>query len=182
MRACADGFKQSSVELRDYDAIVIRVRDEKAIALCVGQDFTGKSQRQIANLRAFQHKFQWRFIQFAAFAKLCNRVADSFVERFVTAFAGQPANNVAGWIDQVSCRPGVDRISIPDRKVRIVNYRMLDLVTQNDATNVLSLLFIREFRRMHADDYQFVWVLALEPLQIGNDVHAVDATVSPEVE
>ncbi len=182
VRARADGFNQSSVELRDYDAIVIRVGNEKAIALRVGQDFAGKSQRQITNLRAFKHKFQWRFIQLAAFAKLRNRIADSFVERFVTAFAGQPANNVAGRIDQISGRPGVDRIRIPDRKVGIVHHRMLDLVTQNDAANVLGLLFIREFCRMHADDYQLVWVLALEPLQIGDDVHAVDAAVSPEVE
>jgi len=57
VRSRADGFKQSSVQLRAYDAIVIRVGNEKAIALRVGQDLAGKSQRQIANLRAFQHKF-----------------------------------------------------------------------------------------------------------------------------
>jgi hypothetical protein len=35
---------------------------------------------------------------------------------------------------------------------------------------------------MHTDDDERVAIFLLEPAQLGDDVHAVDATVGPEVE
>jgi hypothetical protein len=48
--------------------------------------------------------------------------------------------------------------------------------------DVLRLLLGEKLSGVDADDYQRVGVFAFQPLQVGQDVHAVDATVSPEVE
>src|SRR5204863_1363597 len=99
-------------------------------------DLAGKSQRQVAHFGLFQNQFEWRLVQLATLAKFGNRVADGLIERFITAFARQPADDVAGRIDQVARRPGVDAVCMPDLEVGIVNNRVLDLVTENYATNV----------------------------------------------
>src|SRR5712671_6496575 len=59
---------------------------------------------------------------------------------------------------------------------------MLDLVTQNDAAYVFRFLFVCKLSRVHADDYQLIRVLVLEPFQIRNDMHAVDAAIGPKVQ
>src|SRR5207248_9371790 len=103
-------------------------------------------------------------------------------ERFVATFAGQPADDVTTWIDQISRGPGVNRILVPDFKISVVDDRMLDLVTQNYAAEVLSIFFIIKFGGVDADDHEFIRILLLELFQIRNDVHAVDAAVGPKVQ
>ena len=71
---------------------------------------------------------------------------------------------------------------IPDDAIFIVDDRVLDLIAQDGLAYVVGLFFGRELRRMHADDDQFVRVFLFELLQLRNDVHAVDAAISPEVE
>ncbi len=59
---------------------------------------------------------------------------------------------------------------------------MLNLVAENDAADILEVFFVFELGRVDADDDQLVRILFLELLQIGNDVDAVDAAVSPEIQ
>ena len=59
---------------------------------------------------------------------------------------------------------------------------MLDFITQDDPADVLGVLFVFKFRGMDADYHQFVWIFLFQLLEIGNDVHAVDAAVGPKVE
>ena len=59
---------------------------------------------------------------------------------------------------------------------------MLYLIAKDDAAYVLGLLLVLELRGVDADDYELVPVLLFEALQVRDDVHAVDAAVSPEVE
>ena len=59
---------------------------------------------------------------------------------------------------------------------------MIDVVPDHDMAQVVGLAFVGELRRVHADHHQLVAILLLQPAQVGQDVHAVDAAVGPEVE
>ena len=67
-------------------------------------------------------------------------------------------------------------------KVGVVDDRVLDLVAQDDAADVLGLFLVVELGGMHADDDELIGILRFEPFEVGDDVDAVDAAVSPEVE
>ena len=86
MRAGADHIDQSPIKLRDYNPIMVRVSDEQPIAFLISQNFAGKCEWQITYFRFLKHQFERRFVQFAAFAKLCDGVADYFIKGFVTTF------------------------------------------------------------------------------------------------
>jgi len=59
---------------------------------------------------------------------------------------------------------------------------MLDLVAQDDPTDVLRLLFILKLGGVNADHHELARVFRFKLLQIGNDVDTVDAAVGPEIE
>jgi hypothetical protein len=59
---------------------------------------------------------------------------------------------------------------------------MLKFVAQNDAPDVFSFLFIFELCGVDTDHHELIRILRFKSLEIGNDVHAVNAAVSPEVE
>ena len=59
---------------------------------------------------------------------------------------------------------------------------MLDLVTQDGLAYVVGLFLGGELGGVDADDDQLCGVFPFELLQLRDDVHAVDAAVSPEVE
>ena len=58
---------------------------------------------------------------------------------------------------------------------------MLDLVAEDNSPDVFRILLVFELCRVHANDYKLVCVFVFKTLQIRNDVHAVDATVRPEI-
>ena len=66
---------------------MIGICDKEPVGLFVGDYFARKRQRQIADLGFLEYQFKRRFIQFSALAKLGDRVADCFVEHFITALA-----------------------------------------------------------------------------------------------
>src|SRR6476661_3400027 len=59
---------------------------------------------------------------------------------------------------------------------------MLDLITQDDAANVFRVLFVFKFCGVNTDNNKLVCILVFESFEIGNDMNAVDAAISPEVE
>jgi hypothetical protein len=59
---------------------------------------------------------------------------------------------------------------------------VLELVAQDDAADVVDLLLVVELRGVDACNDVFLRVLLFEPLEVGDDVDAVDAAVSSEVE
>ena len=59
---------------------------------------------------------------------------------------------------------------------------MFEPVAKNDLADVVGIAFIVEFGRVNADHHEFLGKLRFEPLEIGDDVNAVDAAVRPEVE
>src|SRR5580704_15878729 len=64
----------------------------------------------------------------------------------------------------------------------IVHDRMIDVIAKHSREDVPRILLALKLCRMYSDDDQFIWVLPFEPLQIRNNVHAIDAAVCPEVE
>ena len=59
---------------------------------------------------------------------------------------------------------------------------MLDLVAQDCLPDVVNVAFVLELGRMHTDDHQFLGILLFQGGQVGNDMHAIDAAIGPEVE
>ena len=59
---------------------------------------------------------------------------------------------------------------------------MLNLIPHDGIANTLRDLFVVELRRVNSDDNQLVTVLFLQKLQVRQHVHAVDATIGPEVQ
>jgi hypothetical protein len=92
------------------------------------------------------------------------------------------ADHAAHRIDQDQRGPRAHAVAPPDLEAAVVDDRVLDLVAGDRGANVAGVTLVVELGRMDADDYQLAGVLRFEPLEIGNDVHAVDATVSPEIE
>ncbi|MCG3159745.1 MAG: hypothetical protein JMDDDDMK_00762 [Acidobacteria bacterium] len=92
------------------------------------------------------------------------------------------ADDFAFRVNQHERRPGFRGVALPDFKIPVVDDRMLDLVAQDRLPNLLRALFVEELRRMHADDHKLIRIFRFELLQVGDDVHAVDAAVSPEIE
>jgi hypothetical protein len=71
---------------------------------------------------------------------------------------------------------------LPDAKVCVVDDRVLDLVAQHDLADVVGLFLVLKLGGMNADHDEVVRVFRFEPLEIGDDVDTVDATVSPEIQ
>ena len=115
-------------------------------------------------------------------AKVCHDFRDRLIDDLVITFAGNAADDVSRRIDQHLRGPGTHAVALPDRIFRVVVNGMLDLVAQDDAPDVFRLLFVLKLCGVNADHDQFIRVFRFELLQIGNDVDAVDAAVSPEVE
>src|SRR2546428_8544977 len=143
--ASADYVNQSPIKFGDYDAVVVRISDEEPSSFLISQNFAGKCERQVANFRFFQHQLQRRLVQFTAFAKFRDGIADYFIKSLVTAFARKSSEHVSRGVNQVSGPPGVNGIGLPNLEIRVIDDRVLDLVTQNDAANVFRILLVFEF-------------------------------------
>jgi hypothetical protein len=76
----------------------------------------------------------------------------------------------------------MDAILRPNLKITVIDDRVANVITQDRLTDRLRLLLIGELGGMHADHDQLLGVLLLQFLQVGNDVHAVDAAEGPEVQ
>src|ERR1051325_5321743 len=175
-------FQKCAVKFGYDEPVVIRVGDEQAIAFRVGQHLSGKRERQIANLRAFERQFQRLFVQFAALAKIVDGLGDHLINQLVVTFAGNGADNVAARIDQHLGGPGAHTVALPNLVVGVVVNRVLQFIAQDDAPDVFRVFLIFKFRRVYADNHELIGILVLQALQIGNDVNAVDAAVGPKIE
>src|SRR5262245_50733171 len=81
------------------------------------------------------------------------------------------------------CWPGADGISLPHREVRVHHHRMLDTVAEDGVANVMVHLLVRKLGTMDADHLKrCVLELLLKVLEVGKDVHAVDAAIRPKIQ
>ena len=71
---------------------------------------------------------------------------------------------------------------LPDPELAVVDDGMAYLIAENRHAQVLRLPFRGEFGGVNADDGQLLFVLLLQLPQLRKDVHAVNSTVSPEVQ
>jgi hypothetical protein len=116
-------------------------------------------------------------------AVLFKEAGDGAVESLPVSLAGQGTDDVAFWIDQDQGRPGSDRVGIPDLVIAVHGHRVRHVVAPDCPPDILGVFLLAELARMHADDHERpVSVLLLQVLEVGQHVHAVDATVGPEVQ
>ena len=66
--------------------------------------------------------------------------------------------------------------------VRIVHNRVFDFVTEDGFLNILGVFLGFKLGSMYANHNEFVGIGVFQFLKFRQDVHAVDAAVSPEVE
>ncbi len=91
--------------------------------------------------------------------------------------------HVAAGVHQDQRGPGAHREGLPDVVLRIHHDRVDDAVAAHREPDVLGVLLREELGRVHADHQERLLREALlDPAEHGQDVHAVDAAVGPEIE
>jgi len=160
---------------------VIAVGDQQPRRRLVDGDLAGVGEHAAGRQRRAPQP-EWARVERAPRARLLDHLAHDLVEHVAVALAGDAAHHVALGVDHHQRRPRADRVGVPDGEAAVVHHRVLDLVAADRLADVAGLSLVGELRGMDADDDERVAVLALETLEIGQDVHAVDAAVGPEVE
>jgi hypothetical protein len=86
-------------------------------------------------------------------------------------------------IHQHACRPGARPVGSPQPQVIVHHHRVPDAVALHRRADVPAIGLVVELGRVHADHQKGPAREALlQPLEVGQDVHAVDAAVGPEVQ
>ena len=146
----------------------------------VGQHLAGEEQRRIDQAVPFQHQRQWRGVNFVR--PLHHHRAQNLVKQIINPLARLVAHDLPGRVNQHKRGPGIGPIQLPHLEILVINHRMGQFIPLNDAPDVVRLPFVLELSRMHPNHHQLVGILLFQPLQVGDDVHAIDTTVSPEIE
>ena len=180
--ARADRLDQCAVELGDHDAVVIAVGDEQPVRFFVGQHLARKAQRRGRRLVGRQVEPQRRVVEQPLLLVVGKDLLKEPIERLELDLAAVARDEVALGIDHAQGRPALHLELVPDDVVGVVDHRVLDLVAEHGLGDVLRVLFGLELGRVDADHDDFVGIGLLELLQLGQDVHAVDAAVGPEIE
>ena len=181
-RAGADHFFQFPGEGGDDDPVVVAVGDEQPVAGGIGQQLAWEPQRGRLDLLAFEVERDGCFIERFFGAVIGDQFVDHRFQQLAIPFAGDVAAVLAFRIDQHERRPGADTELAPDGHLVVVDDGMLDLVAENGIADVGRVFLVVELGRVDADDDDLVGVLLFEVGKVGQDMHAVDAAVGPEVE
>src|SRR5262249_23858028 len=181
-RAIADHVLSRYIERSDDHAVVIRIGDEQPVARLIGQRLTRIGQQAGRRGEFFEPEADRLFVELVLGAEVSGHLPDDIVEDVENAFARMRADFFAFRIDQDQRRPPVCIVAMPDIEILVVDDRMSDLVAQYRLADVFRAFLVLELGRMHADDHELVGLLRLKLLQIGDDVHAVDAAIRPEIE
>ena len=96
--------------------------------------------------------------------------------------ARELADDVAVRVNQDESRPRAHGVGPPDSEVRVVDDRVFESVAEDDVAYVLGVALVLELRGVDADDDELSRVFFFERTEVWDDVHAVDAAVSPEVQ
>ena len=170
------------IEVSYDNAVVVGVRDKESLRRRMGEDFAGEGQGATGVLVFFQRKMQGCIVESALAFGLSDELINDAFEDFLMAFTGEMAQDIAIGPDHHQRRPGPHRILPPDMKVAVVDHGMLDLIAQDRLADVGRVAFVLEFCRMHANNHQFPGILLFQGGQFGDDVHAIDAAVGPEIQ
>ena len=177
-----DHLQQRAVQLGDDDAVVIAVGNEQPARGFIGQDLAGKAQRRVGGRMAFHVEAQRRLVQQLLLPIVGHARADHLVDLLERDLAAGAPDGIAFGINQDHRGPGLHAEQLPQLVVRVVDHRMFDLVALDGRADILRVLLGRELGRMDADDHEVLGPGLLQLVQFGQDVHAVDAAVGPEVE
>ena len=180
--AGAGHVEQLAGQRGDHDAVVIAVGDEQAVRLLIGQHLARKLKRRRCQLVALEPQFERRAVERSGRRVIRDKLADRHVEFFAVSLSRIAANDLPLRIDQYKRGPRIDAQLPPHGHLRVVKDRMFDVVAQDRTANVLRIALVEELGRVDADHDQVAGILVLEVLQIGEDVHTVDAAIAPEVE
>ena len=170
------------VEIGHDDAIVVRIGDEKPPPWGIGQDLAGKGKACLRLRFSLQLEPQRRAIDLVLGVKLGHQAGDDLVERLVYPLARALAHDAARRVDDDQRRPGAHGVGVPHDGIPIVGDRVFQLVAQHDLADVVRVPLVLELGRVDADDDQLAGVLGLQPLELGDDVLAVDAPIGPEIQ
>ena len=104
------------------------------------------------------------------------------LEEPVNPLARVPADKVACGVDEHERGPCAGAVRSPHGEVGVVDDGVFEPIPPDCLANAFVVVFIAVLARVHADHGERVSELLFEPLQVGDDVLAVDAPQRPEVE
>ena len=113
---------------------------------------------------------------------LGDQFGDEHGQAVGVAFAGQVGHDVALGVDDHQGGPGAGGVGLPGVQLRVVQDGVVDLVALNRGGKGYRICLVLELGRVHTHGNQDVGVLLFERAQLIEDVQAVDAAESPEVE
>ena len=98
------------------------------------------------------------------------------------SLTGIRPDDVSFLVYQDERRPCPYAVSLPDGHIAIDNHRVFQFIPQDGLPDVFRLPFVRKLCGVHPDDGQFCRILCLQFFEVGDDVHAIDTAIRPEVE
>ena len=172
---------------RDHDAVVPGVGDEQPPLgrghARLGQHLAGEREPRGRAHGRVGHDRRRRRGQRARPRVLLEQRGDRLLELVAAPLARHRGDDGAGRVHQHARRPRARPVGPPQPHVLVHHHRVPDAVALHRGADAAAVGLVVELGRVHADhDERAAGEDALEVLEVGQDVHAVDAAVGPEVE
>src|SRR5262245_33516071 len=182
LAAAADHIEDPPFRSSDQNPVVIRIADEQTPSLLVRRDLTRIGEQRLGPRGCFQCHFYRRADQGFLLEKVGNAGSQYSIHRIEDTFARHRADDLTVGIDQDESRPCPSAKAVPYAEIGVIDDGMLDSVPDHCFANLAGLFLIAKLGGMDTDDYEFLRILLLELLQLGNYMHAVDAAECPEIQ
>ena len=181
--AGADRLEQPPRGVDRQDAMVVGVGDKQAPARRIGRDLARVGQAAGRGDHRLLPQHGGMLGEQSALAALAQQRLHRGLDLLGLHLARDRPGHAPLAVDENQRRPGADAILIPDAVALVDEHRMAHAVTQDGFADVGRPGFVGEFMAVDTDhDDRLPLEVFLDPLQAGQEVQAVDAAVSPEIE
>ena len=165
-------------KIGDKHTVVAAVADRQPVVKAM--DLSGKPKRCLGfrlqgqgKVRAPQRPGPFPFF---------NQLLDKPVQPLPVALPRQHGRDIAFGVNDRKRRPGAHAVLTPHAKFRIVGHGMTDVVAVDGLAHMFAHLFVWELGGMKTDHDEAIGVFFFQVAQVRQDMHAVNATVGPEIQ
>jgi hypothetical protein len=123
-------------EVRNEHAVVVGIGDEQPAASLVGEHFAGKRQRRHAESVSFERRRERSADDQPLFVEHADDRLNRPIESLALALSGRRRNDIALGIDEDLGGPCASAVRLPDREIRVVHDRVVDVVANQNPSDV----------------------------------------------